>query len=199
MKETIKLGSEVIVTDPSYDTNTWCQAKLKDVYPGNYKVRCIKHDTGDWGVRNDKLIAIHEIFSYASLKDFFDLNWEVHPNEIGVDSGQAGIFDMADYRKDGMDIEVPTVAYDGSNFEKFDAILPVDGEGDDWYRKMCKLTLGVEGWGYFSSGVVARSGFGDGGYTLLVAKANGKIVGIMIDFQVINVENDYLDNNLEND
>jgi len=185
MKATIKLGKEVIVTDPSYDTETWCQAKLNNVLPGNYVVKCIKHDTGDFGVRNDKLIAIHESLSSINLKE-----WEIYPTEIGVDSGQAGIFDITEYRKDGMDIEVPSVAYDGGTFERFDAMFAREGVGDDWYSKICKLTLGQEGWGYFSSGVVARSGFGDGGYTLFIAKRNGKIVGLMIDFQVIEVENE---------
>lgn len=185
MKATIKLGKEVIVTDPCYDTETWCQAKLNNVLPGNYVVKCIKHDTGDFGVRNDKLIAIHESLSSINLKE-----WEIYPTEIGVDSGQAGIFDITEYRKDGMDIEVPSVAYDGGTFERFDAMFAREGVGDDWYSKICKLTLGQEGWGYFSSGVVARSGFGDGGYTLFIAKRNEKIVGLMIDFQVIEVENE---------
>lgn len=179
----IKLGNSVIVSDPSYNTETWCQAKIENVKEGEYDVICKKVDTGDWGVRNSTLSAIH-----SSYRDTL-IPWEVCPAEIGVDSGQAGIFDISDYRKDGMDIEVPTVAYDGESFEKFDRMLPIEAEGDDWYRKICKLTLGKEGWGYYSTGVVARSGYGDGGYVLYVAKnEEGQIIGFSIDFLVEEID-----------
>ena len=178
----ITLSSEVIVTDPCYDTETWCQAKLDDVLPGNYIVDCIRHDTGDWGVRNAKLIAVHEKH-YEEAKDEIFLNWEIHPKEIGVDSGQAGIFDMKSYRVDGLEMEVPEKTFDGKTFE-----LPIEEKGDEWYNKMCKFTLSENMWGYYDGGVVCRSGYGDGAYTLYVAKDEGKIIAMMIDFHVVEVE-----------
>jgi len=36
----------------------------------------------------------------------------------------------------------------------------------------------------YDSGVVSSSGFGDGSYSLYVAKKRGKIVGMCVDFQV---------------
>jgi hypothetical protein len=103
-----------------------------------------------------------------------------------VDSGQACIFDMAYYRKDGLNIEVPKVGFDGQPFDRLEAMMKHEKEGDDFYLKMCKLTLSQTKWGGFDNGVVSSSGYGDGGYILYVAKEEytGEIIGFCIDFLV---------------
>ena len=176
----ISLGKSVIVTDPSYDTETWCQAKIDNVKEGQYNTHCEVVDTGDWGNRCSLLMAAHCDYNINKLY------WEVHPQEIGVDSGQAGIFDMAYYRKDGRNIEVPTVGFDGQPFDRLEAMMKHEKEGDDFYLKMCKLTLSQTKWGGFDNGVVSSSGYGDGGYILYVAKEEytGEIIGFCIDFLV---------------
>jgi hypothetical protein len=83
-------------------------------------------------------------------------------------------------------MEVPEKTYDGSEF-----FLPVEEDGDDWYLKMCKITLAERGWGSYSNGVVSRSGFGDGGYDLFTASKSRKVVAFAIDFCV--EENTYID------
>ena len=176
----INLGKSVIVTDPSYNTETWCQAKLDNVKEGQYITHCEIVDTDGWGKRCSLLIASHSSYNVNNL------NWEVYPEEIGVDSGQAGIFDMAYYRKDGLDIEVPKVGFDGQPFDRLDEIMKSENEGDDFYLKMCKFTLSEKKWGGFENGVVCQSGYGDGGYILYVAREeySGKIIGMCIDFMV---------------
>ena len=176
----INLGKSVIVTDPSYNTETWCQAKLDNVKEGEYITHCEIVDTDGWGKRCSLLIASHSNYNVNNL------NWEVYPEEIGVDSGQAGIFDMASYRKDGLDIEVPKVGFDGQPFDRLDEIMKSENEGDDFYLKMCKFTLSEKKWGGFENGVVCQSGYGDGGYVLYVAREeySGKIIGFCIDFMV---------------
>ena len=176
----INLGKSVIVTDPSYNTETWCQAKVDNVKEGEYISHCEIVDTDGWGKRCSLLIASHSSYNVNNL------NWEVYPEEIGVDSGQAGIFDMAYYRKDGLDIEVPKVGYDGQPFDRLDEIMKPENEGDDFYLKMCKFTLSEKKWGGFENGVVCQSGYGDGGYILYVAREeySGKIIGMCIDFMV---------------
>jgi len=176
----INLGKSVIVTDPSYNTETWCQAKVDNVKEGEYISHCEIVDTDGWGKRCSLLIASHSSYNVNNL------NWEVYPKEIGVDSGQAGIFDMAYYRKDGLDIEVPKVGYDGQPFDRLDEIMKPENEGDDFYLKMCKFTLSEKKWGGFENGVVCQSGYGDGGYVLYVAREeySGKIIGFCIDFMV---------------
>jgi hypothetical protein len=119
------------------------------------------------------LIAVHKDYEMDD-----DLRWKRCPGAtIGVDSGQAGIFDLTYYRKDSV-------------FENQESKFlneyrrNTNEEGEVWYAHMCDRTLGNEGWGYFEHGVVARSGFGDGAYTLYIARVNRKVVGICIDFEV---------------
>jgi hypothetical protein len=179
--EQITLGTEVMVSDPCYTEPTWCQIKLKNVKPGNYHAFYKEHDTGFAGVRSSMIMVIHQDHLNDRLK------WKESDGTVGVDSGQAGIFSYDTYRKDGMEMEVPDKMYDGSEF-----FLPVkDQEGDDWYEKMCKITLTDIGWGTYSNGIVTRSGFGDGSYQLFTATKNRKIVGMCVDFGV--EETPYID------
>lgn len=175
--KTIELGPEVMVSDPCYTEPTWCQIKVKNVKPGKYRSFHREHDCGDWGIRSSMIMVVHE----DHMEDV--LRWRKHPGEVGVDSGQAGIFSYDTYRKDGLEMEVPTIGYDGRNFDWLDSMLE-DGNGDDWYNKMCKLTLSETGWGTYSNGIVSRSGLGDGSYCLFTASKNRKIIAMCIDFAV---------------
>lgn len=171
---TIKLGKNVVISDPCYTIPTWCQVILNNVLPGEYRVFCKKHDSGDWGVRNSMLLAVHKDHEFSKLK------WDLESSRgiIGVDSGQAGIFDLAYYRRD--DVEVPMGDGDSTFFgEEFDR-----EDGDKWYRHICSHTLGKNGWGSYDNGVVSSSGFGDGGYDLFVARHYGKVIAIAIEFNV---------------
>lgn len=163
-----------MVSDPCYSVTTWCQKKLTGVLPGDYETFC-RHsdDTGGWGRRNSVLMVIHKDHLESDLK------WRRTRGVVGVDSGQAGIFTMDTYRNDivAETIETPSGEWTGFNNRLSD--------GDGWYDKMCALTINEEdGWGTYSNGVVSRSGYGDGGYDLLVARVNRKIVAIAIDFLV---------------
>lgn len=146
----IKLGKKVVVSDPCYDLGTWCLAIIENVKVGEYLVNVTKMDTKGWGNRVSSIKVVHaeNIFSKH--------NWEKTEHEIGVDSGQAGIFDFPTFRK--------------------------NNEG--WYDSMCDLTDGEPGWGTYNKGVVSRSGFGDGSYDLYISKVDDKIVGMAIDFHV---------------
>ena len=165
---TINLTEEVIVSDPCYTIPTWCQIVLKNVLPGPYKTFVDKSDSFGWGMRCHRLGVVHT--EYATKK----LSWRVIPGEVGVDSGQAGIFCMTGYRNDELAESITTPD------TKF--TIGRDGEGDAWYEKMCQFTLGENQWGSYDTGVVSSSGIGDGGYDCLVAKHKGKIVGICINF-----------------
>lgn len=180
--EKILLNDIVMVTDPCYTEPTWCQIKLKDVKPGYYNVFCKSHDCGDWGVRQSMLMAIREDFVGKRLK------WEAHPGEVGVDSGQAGIFSYSSYRNDSIVDEIPLGDGDISFFGTSPWKDMVDPRGEDagekWYRHICSYTLGEKGWGSYDRGVVSRSGIGDGSYQLFVAKHYGRIIAMCIDFGV---------------
>lgn len=175
MTNKINLGKEVIVTDPCYTIPTWCQKIVDNVLPGEYHVFVKKYDCEGWGVRNSMLTAIHKDYVGKKLK------WsEEGPRGIiGVDSGQAGIFNITTYRKDDEDVPL------GDGDIAFLSQFPTDNEGDKWYTKICSHTLGGKNWGHYENGVVCTSGLGDGGYDLFVAQnRNKKVVGFTVDFGI---------------
>jgi hypothetical protein len=174
MKE-FNLGTKVVVSDPCYDIPTWCQAILTGVLPGKYLADVVKSDGSDgWGIRVASLNATHE--------DFFDkmglIHWDVSPADIGVDSGQCGIFNFDQFRNDiASDAYGLPLVFGGRK----------DSDGDLWYERMCSLTLSTEDggvsdddWGGTPDGVVSSSGYGDGSYTLMIGKIENDIVAFEI-------------------
>ena len=45
--KTITLSENVMVSDPCYSPDTWCQTKLNNVLPGNYIVDVDYSDEGE--------------------------------------------------------------------------------------------------------------------------------------------------------
>ena len=110
---TIDLNTKVRVSDPCYDVNTWCAGTLENVMPGTYKCYSQDVDTGDWGIRVASIEVRHE--------DYLDIEpTELQNIDVGVDSGQAGIYDFDYFVKNRKDI---------------------NGE-DAWYSKVCDKTGG---------------------------------------------------------
>ena len=179
----IKLRQSVIVSDPCYTLGTWCQAKIDNVRSGNFNVFCKKFEA--WGLRPSLLLAVHE--DYMGKELFF----KEYDGEIGVDSGQAGIFSAENFRKNPDIItKVPTVGYDGKDLSWLDALSKDDNsEEEQWYIKISKLTLTEKQWGLFPTGVVSRSGLGDGGYTLYLAEDEEQnVVGLCLDYLIEEAE-----------
>jgi hypothetical protein len=175
----ITLSENVMVSDPCYTPDTWCQTKLDNVLPGLYNVEVERHDEGTgWGVRVSSITVIHE--DYTDNDD-----WEQH-SECGVDSGQCGIFCMTSYRNDEMSEGITTPPLDRP------FVLPFSGDGDKWYDKMCQFTLGENQWGLYDTGVVTSSGIGDGLYPMDVMMDGDKIVGIRLEY-LGNSDEDLLD------
>jgi hypothetical protein len=165
--KTINLGSEVRVSDPCYGDDVWCKTRLTSVLPGEYHVDVQKSDEGDWGNRVSSLTVTHKDYVGKQLR------YQEH-GDIGVDSGQAGIFCESSYRND----DVAETIKNGNGI-RIDSIE----DGDKWYEKMCRFTLSGEGFGAYESGVVTSSGFGDGSYPLAVARDEDKnIVSIVITY-----------------
>lgn len=111
------ISGEVRVTDPCYDEDTWCTAKLSNVKNGRWNAAVIKSDEGNWGMRVAVLRAVHENSSIDVLN--FDTQYgEEIPQDIGVDSGQAGIFDTAFFKKDYPEpyAEIGTQEYETKSF-----------------------------------------------------------------------------------
>ena len=150
--EQIRLGKKVRVSDPCYGTKVWCAGTIDNVKEGLYNVEVEMSDEGMWGKRVKSLTVVH-----ADYKGFLLFN-ESAPFEVGVDSGQAGIYDE-DY---------------------YNQYHTVDNCNDDWYDDICELTYpaGTKD----GKCVVSSSGFGDGCYTCELVEDNNEVVAIRITF-----------------
>ena len=147
------LGSgELIVTDPCYDKPDF-NGKGSSASGGIYQAQAQsgkwdsftrESDQGEWGIRVAELYAIHEKYDIRSLA-VVNLN-----AEIGVDSGQAGIFDNQTYQ---------------GRIE----------DGDE-YERISSHTLNGSLAGCVEYGCVSSSGFGDGGYILFGAHVDNRLV-----------------------
>lgn len=141
---------ELTISDPCYSKGTWCSGILKKVKTGtwNSEVLIFNNSLTGWGQRNAELIAYHNDYT---LKP----KWSNTKIDVGVDSGQAGIF----------------------------ANYPDEPDDYSWYRKICNITLESKySAGVISDGTVSSSGFGDGAYRCLVQRNSNKIVAVKIVF-----------------
>lgn len=108
-------SGKMIVTDPCYNKETWCQAKLDNVKIGKW-LATVEYSEGDWGDRVAQIWVWHDSLSIDNPGRDFPSCSEYINADIGVDSGQAGFFDLDKY--------------------------PDDPHKDDaFYDAVCKLTL----------------------------------------------------------
>lgn len=83
-------STQMRVTDPCYDKDTWCAGVLDNVLPGTWVAEKEVSDEGSWGMRIARLRVYHENYPYTDPR-------ELTPIDVGVDSGQAGFFDESQY------------------------------------------------------------------------------------------------------
>ena len=151
MAKTFQVKSgKICIVDPCYDRVN-CKQENFDVPAKNgvWEV-FVKNKEG----RIAELRAWCEIAPLIDDSEFF----------VGVDSGQAGIFDSEIYPH-------------GSSTGDY-------GNTNTFYGKACELTLNQPYWGIIDNrGVVVSSGHGDGAYQAKYAKnKRGEIVGVKIKF-----------------
>jgi hypothetical protein len=116
---------------------------------GEWVAQFERKNCGAWGNRVSRLTVTHSIGGVGADEpaDF----------EVGVDSGQAGVFDDARY--------------------------PTDPDDTSFYDKCCRLTGSPLRAGVLPFGVVSSSGFGDGGYAATIRRdADGVCYRISIEF-----------------
>jgi hypothetical protein len=156
----------IVLSDPCYDvgevrtlgasvsarTGAWIAA-----------VRLV--DLDGWGRRSVELHARHD-----SLPGTEGVAWVRQKGLIGVDSGQAGVFDAKQFRsKDA----VPK----GHRW-KDKPVVP----DDPWYSLCCEQTLGEMQAGVIPFGAVSSAGVGDGAYEWDLLQAGGQAVALRIVF-----------------
>jgi len=161
----IDLSGKVIVSDPCYDRNVLNNAHNIGVKPGKYAAYITYSSGFGFGVKVACIIAVHS--EHIKLLQT-GMNLELCNANIGVDSGQCGIFD--------------------------DTIYPLDdeftGEYDDensFYGECCKITLCDKRSGVLKSrkGLVSSSGLGDGVYDLFCHYHEGERVVLLVDFGLV--------------
>lgn len=148
----IQLGPEVTVSDPAYIFGSRWQQQLKRVLPGWY--HCSVNTLGAGGIDDPvtSLIAVHDHYDC-------DLGPDSESYKIGVDGGQAGIFDSEYYKTNHPDKK--------------------------WFDHICNITLDyvLPAGTTHNAGCVSASGYGDGFYPVYVCRnGDGEIVGIRIEF-----------------
>ena len=190
----IKLKDSVYVSDPCYSLGTWCQALVDNLKPGKYIGYMKKADFGPGGFGGIRVTDIW--ITHTDYPHLYPVKILDETIDIGVDSGQAGIYDREYYEKHHTP-ELNERWYD----KQFNLIYEYDIKGKK-FREPCpvinKKTNKLE-WVYPDpkkpkqerrlgivmdrKGVVSLSGFGDGSYDLYARKnKEGQIIGLRINF-----------------
>ena len=153
---------EIDITDPCYDSDTWCAMFSHKIKPGKYKCYITQvnfpnkyevekgdtmfklHKPGDIVIADDIRIMSLKIVHETESINVID-KCEIINDDIGVDAGLCGFYNHK-----------PN--YNDDEWAKF-----CDELGDDYPTCICK-----------EDGITVSSGFGDGVYTLKEAKNKNK-------------------------
>ncbi len=174
------------VSDPCYDLGTWCAGVVDNCKLGTWRAEVVKSCEGSWGVRCAALLVHHKDYSRHTLGKYASVTAEF---EVGVDSGQAGVFDLKWYKAD-------QVVKESLFTPGLDRIC----EDEPWYSLCCDRTMGEMGAGTIPHGAVSSSGFGDGCYEAEIFKnEDGECIAIQITFIPKEDEEDEEDDWEEND
>jgi hypothetical protein len=170
-------SGKMVCSDPCYDLGTWCQGVIDNVKNGKWEADIANSNEGDWGHRISHLwvFNVEAVINNPSIKrEIETFKGHTLPFSFGVDSGQFGFFDHANYRNDESAKELKKYEF-GDDFD--------NKEGDTWYRACADLTLGKDSWGVIPFGAVSSSGFGDGSYEVRGIKdSNGEYVAFCVEY-----------------
>jgi len=108
-------------------------------------------------------------FDHAETLNF---NWELSDIDVGVDSGQAGFFDVFKYAAAVSDKDDSRSRRDSQ-----------DSSFEDFYGRVCDLTLDDKSFGVVEFGVASSSGYGDGSYNCYFRRNSlGEVIEAVITF-----------------
>lgn len=154
-------SGRLMVSDPCYERDVWCMGIIQNVMNGEWDASIEVDKVPDWGERVHRLYATHTAYPADVMGE-----WSEADFQVGVDSGQAGIFDEALYPQ-------------GDTGEY--------GDLDTFYGRACAATHDEKDQnkhgGVIKEGVVSSTGFGDGSYTCRVYRdQNGVCTVVSITF-----------------
>lgn len=158
MRKEISLGKEVYLTDPCYNTTTWCQHLLKKVKEGKWIID-YDYDEFEDGMEQRVILTLaHEDYGFGILEGGYDRKEDSYV--LGVDSGTIGVFDKEYY-------------------EKYHFATNIDC---DWFDKhICNNTHLRRGVNITNGkGVWIDTSFGDGEFDAQLYIKNEEVVGIEI-------------------
>jgi hypothetical protein len=157
------ISGEIVVSDPCYELGIGtCTDSISNAIIGNWEACITIRDFGYLGNRVTHLCA--NAVGFPSKN-----GWRLRSRDIGVDTGQAGLFDRQYFRD-------PVV----TQKEKWFQADRIDAD-DVWYSLCCDRTLTSYG-AVIPFGVVSRSAFGDGFYRCHVCESGGRVSAIAIEF-----------------
>jgi hypothetical protein len=131
-------SGKIIVSDPCYETRggNW-QSLFENVKKGEWKAYIIETDGSSWGVRVGEIFAIHSDY------ELDDINWN-RGSTIGVDSGQAGIYDLKYYKDDKCVSGTKFYYRDAThkkNINEFDELAPLFNKRNEMDPKEFKKEI----------------------------------------------------------
>jgi len=151
-------GDSLMVSDPCYSRGTPCHGVVDNVLPGKWTAKLGMESHVRW---DNRCVAELEVV-HKSFRG--DKNYQLTNIMVGVDSGQAGIFDNLVYPEG-----------DRSKATKYGR--------DAFYVACCNTTRNKPYGGVVDGGAVSLSGYGDGLYSAYTAKdGSGKVVAVKIVF-----------------
>lgn len=105
----ITLSDKVRITDPCYDMDVWCAGTLENICPGDFLCTYLYGTVGITdSISRDSVLSIE-----VRHKDYtIDPTEYVPEITVGVDSGQAGIFDYKEYERICLDANANDLFYD---------------------------------------------------------------------------------------
>jgi len=160
------------VSDPCYDTDTWCAGEIGNAKLGKWVAQVVKKPLFNWGNRIFSLVATHEHYV-----DCVTTKPIITKFVAGVDSGQMSIVDTKFYRDETV-FTTPSEFYHGSNSDDI----------NEWYGHCCDLTCETAlSAGVIPYGCVSTSGLGDGSYECFYSVNE---VGEVIRIEVVFIDNE---------
>lgn len=172
-------SGQIHVSDPCYDgLDDFLLTDTVEVKPGKWLAWIEVSDEGDWGKRVSHLYASHE----GRPVSVYDAWGEAIHDEIAVDSGQAGFFDLEHYRRNE-DAAGYVFRHDTDDPYHMNWLTDIAANDGKWYAMCCDKTIDDQHAGVVPGGCVSSSGYGDGCYTLFEHRdSDGAVVALLLEF-----------------